>query len=229
MKRKALKAAFIHTVPVMMGYLFLGMAFGILLSTKGYGVIWAFIMSLFIYAGSGQFVAITLLTSPFDIIGAVFITLMVNLRHLFYGLSLLEPFKRAGKKKYYMMFTLTDETYSLLCSTKPPKGVDEGLFYFFIGFLDHCYWIGSCVLGNLLRTAIPFNSKGIDFVMTALFLVIFIDQWKDSKTHIPQFIGVGASLLCLVIFGASRFLLPAMVLILLLSATCRKRLEAKFQ
>lgn len=229
MKRNALKAAWIHTVPVMMGYLFLGSAFGILLSTKGYGVFWAFIMSLFIYAGSGQFVAITLLTSPFDMIGAVFITLMVNLRHLFYGLSLLEPFKRAGNKKYYMMFTLTDETYSLLCSTKPPKGVDEGWFYFFIGLLDHLYWIGSCVLGNLLRNAFPFNSKGIDFVMTALFLVIFLDQWKDSKSHIPQFIGVGASILCLILFGADRFLLPAMVLILLLSAAVRNRMEAKFQ
>ncbi len=229
MKRKALKKAFIHTVPVMMGYLFLGSAFGILLSSKGYGPLWAFIMSLFIYAGSGQFVAITLLTSPFDIIGAVFITLMVNLRHLFYGLSMLDKFKNVGKKKFYMMFSLTDETYSLLCSAKPPQGVSQDWFYFFIGLLNHCYWITSCVLGNLVRTAFPFNSKGIDFVMTALFLVIFLDQWKDSKTHIPQFIGVGASVLCLILFGAESFLLPAMVLILLLSATFKKRLEAKFE
>lgn len=227
MKRNALKKAWIHTVPVMMGYLFLGSAFGILLSSKGYGPLWALIMSVFIYAGSGQFVAITLLTSPFDIIGAVFITLMVNLRHLFYGLCLLEKFKNVGKKKFYMMFSLTDETYSLLCSTTPPKGTDESWFYFFIGLLDHLYWIGSCVLGNIIGTAFPFNSQGIDFVMTALFLVIFLDQWKDSKTHLPQYIGVGASIVCLLIWGSDNFLLPAMTSILILSALVQKRLEAK--
>lgn len=227
MKRNALKKAWIHTVPVMLGYLFLGSAFGILLSSKGYGPFWALVMSVFIYAGSGQFVAITLLTSPFDILGAVFITLMVNLRHLFYGLCLLEKFKNVGKKKFYMMFSLTDETYSLLCSVTPPKGIDEGWFYCSIGLWDHLYWIGSCVLGNLIGTAFSFNSEGIDFVMTALFLVIFLDQWKDSQTHLPQYIGVGASVLCLCIFGSENFLLPVMALILLLSALLKNRMEAK--
>lgn len=227
MKRKAFCRAFPHTIPVLMGYLFLGAAFGVLLSSKGYGPLWALIMSVFIYAGSGQFVAIGLLTSPFDIVGAVLITLMVNLRHLFYGLCLLEKFKTAGKKRFYMMFSLTDETYSLLCSATPPKDVSESWFYFFIGLLDHCYWIASCVLGNILGTAFSFDSKGIDFVMTALFVVIFIDQWKESKTHLPQLVGIGASVVCLVLFGAQSFLLPTMIALLVLFGGLKKRMEAK--
>ncbi len=229
MKRTALKSAFIYTIPVLMGYLFLGMAFGILLSSKGYGPLWALIMSVFIYAGSGQFVAIGFLTSPFHLAHAMFVTLMVNLRHLFYGLSLLEKFRSAGNRKFYMMFTLTDETYSLLCSATAPEHVDKTRFYFFIGLLDHLYWIGSCVLGNVLGTAFPFNSQGIDFVMTALFVVIFLDQWKDTKSHLPQWIGVGASVGCLLLFGGDRFLLPSMLLILCLFAIFHKKLEAKIQ
>ena len=227
MNLKSLKKAFPYTIPVLFGYLFLGSAFGILLSSKGYGPVWALIMSVTMYAGSGQFVAIGFLTSPFDLINAFVVTLMVNLRHLFYGLSLLERFKAAGKKRFYMMFSLTDETYSLLCGIKAPKGVDEHQFYCSIGFLDHIYWIASCVLGNIIGSTIPFNSEGIDFVMTALFMVIFLDQWKDSKTHIPQFLGIGASLLCLLIAGANNFLLPAMSLILILSGIFKRRLEAK--
>lgn len=224
-KIKALKAAFPYTLPVMTGYLFLGMAFGILLNSKGYSFVWAIFMSIIIFAGSMQYVAIELLTVAFDPLNAFFMTLMVNARHLFYGLSLLEKYNGAGKKKSYLMFGLTDETFSILCATKPPEGVDRGWFMFFVTFLNHLYWITACALGGILGSLVSFNTKGIDFVMTALFVVIFLNQWESQKQHAPALIGIGASVICLLIFGAQNFIIPAMGLILITLTFYRKPFE----
>ena len=216
MKQKsALRAALPHTIPVMLGYLFLGAAFGILLSSKGYHWGWAVLMSVFIYAGSMQFVAIGILTGPFLPLQAVLMTLMVNARHAFYGISMLTKLKDMGKKKPYMIFSLTDETFSLLCSSKVPEGVDKNRFLFFVSLLDQIYWVIGSAEGGIIGSLVSFNTKGIDFVMTALFTVIFVNQWEENKNHIPALIGLGTSALCLMAFGPSNFILPSMALIVL--------------
>lgn len=214
MKHKnALRAAFPHTIPVMLGYLFLGAAFGILLNSKGYGWGWAVLMSVLIYAGSMQFVAIGLLSGPFLPLQAALMTLMVNARHTFYGISMLERFKSMGKKKPYMIFSLTDETFSLLCSARAPEGVDEDRFLFWVSLLDQLYWVIGAAAGGLIGSLVSFNTKGIDFVMTALFTVIFVDQWENDRNHFPALVGLGGSVLCLAVFGPGNFILPSMVLI----------------
>ncbi len=227
MKMKALRLAFINTLPVLVGYIFLGAAFGILLDSKGYHFGWALLMSLFIYAGSMQFVAVELLTAGVNFWIAVFMTLMVNARHLFYGLAMLEKYNDMGKAKPYMIFSLTDETFSLLCSAEVPAGVDKNRFYFFVSLLDQLYWVAGSVLGGLIGSVLSFDTKGIDFAMTALFVVIFIEQWKSTEDHIPAAVGVCGSLLCLIIFGADNFILPSMVCILLLLTVLRKPIERR--
>lgn len=227
MKRKALKAAFPYTIPVFMGYMFMGMAFGILLRSKGYNFGWAIIMSTFIFAGSMQFVAINLLSSSFQLVTIVTMTLMVNARHLFYGLSMLPKFKDMGRKKPYMIFSLTDETFSLLCSAEPPEGVDKHWFYLFIALLNQSYWVTGSAIGGILGSVLSFNTKGIEFVMTALFVVIFLEQWKSNKKHLSAIIGIFASLLCLVIFGAGQFILPSMLLMLFILTVFRRPIEMR--
>ena len=227
MDKRALRAAFPHTIPVLTGYLFLGFAFGVLLASKGYHVGWAILMSIVIYAGSMQFVAIELLCAPFDPLGAFFMTLMVNARHLFYGVAMIETFRSFGREKPYMIHTLTDETFSLMCSAKPPEGVDQRRFRFFIAMLDQLYWIAGCTLGTVVGSAIVFDSTGIDFVMTALFVVIFVEQWQQRSGRIPALIGVGGSALCLLVFGPDNFLLPAMALILTVLLGARRSLEGR--
>lgn len=227
MKTKALKSAFPNTIPILMGYLFIGMVFGILLRSKGYNFWWAILMSSCIYAGSMQFVAINLLTSGFNIVAVVVMTFMINARHLFYGLSMLDKFKYMGKKKLYMIFSLTDETFSLLTSAEPPQDVNKNWFYFFIALLDHFYWIIGSLIGAIIGSVWSFNTKGIDFVMTALFVVIFVEQWKSNKNNIPAFIGICASLLCLIIFGSSNFIIPSMILILITLTAFRKPIEMR--
>lgn len=209
----------------MVGYLFLGVAFGVLLQKNGYGVFWAILMSAVIYAGSMQFLAINFLTPGVGVLSIIFMTLMVNIRHIFYGLSMLEHFRGTGKKKPYLIFSLTDETFSLLCSAEPPQGVDRGLFYFFISLLDQVYWVAGSALGGLAGALLSFNTKGIDFAMTALFVVIFVNQWRESKQHLPALCGLGLTALCLLVFGADNFLLPALLLILAALLLCRRRLE----
>ena len=225
MKAKAFRAAFPYTVPVFMGYLFLGIAFGVLLASKGYNAIWAAVMSLTCYAGSGQFVGVNLLAAPFAPLHAVLVELMVNCRHVFYGLSLLEPFGRTGKLKPYMVFSLTDETYSLQCGVKPPEGVDEGWFRFFISILDHSYWIFGSVIGALAGTLIPFDSTGIDFAMTALFTVIFVEQWESADSHLPALTGVAVTAGCLLLFGSENFIPFALLGIAVILLASRERLE----
>lgn len=224
-KIKALKAAFPHTIPVMTGYLFLGTAFGILLNSKGYHFGWAILMSIFIFAGSMQFVAVNLLTSAFNPVYAFFITLIVNARHLFYGISMLKPFKGRGKFKPYLIAGLTDETYSILCSTEPPDQVDKTWFMFFVTLLNQIYWVTGSAFGGFLGSLFSFDTKGIDFVMTALFTVIFINQWKAEKNHIPAITGVLASVLCLFVFGPDKFIIPSMAFIVLVLTIFRKKIE----
>lgn len=225
MKRKALRAAIPLTLPIMAGYLFLGMGFGILLESKGFTWPWALFMSVIIYAGSMQYVGIDLLATGASVIATAVMTVMIQVRHLFYGLSLIEKYKNIGKKKFMMIYELTDETYSLVATSEPPEGVDRGWFYFFISVLDHCYWIAGCTLGALFGSLVEFNTKGVDFVMTALFIVLFTDQWLNTREHRPALIGVGCSLLCLLLFGADSFIVPAMISILALLTIFRKKLE----
>lgn len=218
------KYAFKQSLPVMAGYLVLGMGFGILLKAKGYGVAWAFFMSLFIYAGSMQYVTINLLAGGATILSAALMTLMVNARHLFYGISMIERYRNTAPYKPYLIFGLTDETYSLVCSGNVPEGVDEKKYFFMLTFLNQCYWVIGSIVGSLLGSLITFNTAGIEFSMTALFLVVFVDQWKSVKNHTSAVVGVGTSAACLIIFGAERFLIPTMIAITVILTILRKKL-----
>jgi 4-azaleucine resistance transporter AzlC len=220
-----LKYAFKRSIPVMAGYLVLGMGFGILLETKGYGVGWAFLMSLLIYAGSMQYVTIDLLTGGATLIAAALMTVMVNARHLFYGISMIERYRDTSPYKPYLIFGLTDETYSLVCSGDVPDGVDEKKYFFWLTLLDQCYWILGSVAGSLIGSLLTFNTAGIEFSMTALFLVVFVEQWKSTDNHISAVTGVGAALICLLIFGADNFIIPTMIAITVILTLLRSKLE----
>lgn len=210
-KNKTLKYSFIASLPVMAGYVVLGMGFGILLQDKGYGWWWALLMSTCIYAGSMQYVAVDLLAGGASLISAALMTVMVNVRHLFYGISMLGKYDDTGRRKPYLIFALTDETYSLVCAPELPEGVDRKKYYFLVSLLDQCYWVAGSVIGAALGAVLPFDSTGIDFAMTALFVVIFVEQWEKERQHLPALTGVGVSVLCRVIFGAGGFLIPAML------------------
>ena len=225
MNRKTMKYALKQSLPVMAGYLVLGMGFGILLKTKGYGVAWAFFMSLFIYAGSMQYVTINLLAGGATILSAALMTLMVNARHLFYGISMIERYRNTEPYKPYLIFGLTDETYSLVCSGTVPEGVDEKKYFFLLTLLNQSYWIIGSAVGSLLGSLITFNTAGIEFSMTALFLVVFVDQWKSVKDHTGAVVGVGVSVACLLIFGAENFLIPTMIAITVILTVLRKKLS----
>lgn len=215
--KKILKTAFISTIPVLTGYLVLGFGFGIILNANGFGMILALAMSLFIYAGSMQYVAIGLLTGGASVITVALTTLMVNARHLFYGISMLDKYKDTGKRKPYLIFALTDETYSLVCHHHP--GVPEECrkdYYLLVSLFNHLYWITGTVLGVAVGNLVPFNSEGIDFALTALFITVFLGQWLETKQHGPALIGVAVSVLCLLIFGSGNFLIPTMLIIALL-------------
>lgn len=224
---KALKAAFPHTIPVFTGFTFLGIAFGILMNSKGYGLGWTVLMSLLVFAGSAQYVTISFLTSVFNPIHALLLTLMVNARHLFYGISMLDKYRDTGKFKPYLIFGLCDETFSILCSTNPPEGVNRNWFMFFITMLNHSYWVLGSALGGLLGYMLSFNTKGLDFVLTALFVVIFIGQWKTQRNHGPAVIGVLCSVVCLIIFGRSNFIIPSMLAILAVLTLFRKKMAGE--
>jgi len=211
---KTIKAAFFATIPVLTGYLVLGFGFGILLRSAGYGLPWAFFMSLCIYAGSMQYTAVGLFTGGASLITAALTTVMVNARHLFYGISMLDKYKNCGKKKLYLIFGLTDETYSLVCRDNPSIAQEQQTNYrFFITLFNHCYWVAGSALGSITGTLIPFGTEGIDFALTALFLTVFLEQWLSAKNHAPAIIGVAVSAGCLLLFGPDRFLIPAMIAI----------------
>lgn len=224
-KKRAVKAAFPFTIPVLVGYLFIGTAFGILAQSQGYGLLWGVFMSLIIYSGSMQFVAVSLLAAGTDIFSAAIMTFMVNIRYMFYGIPLLERYKNMGRRKLYSIFSLTDETFSLACSTNPPKEVPLESFLFSITTLNQLYWVVGTIIGELLGAAITCSTQGVDFAMTALFVVIFVEQWQARSNRIPALVGLAASLLCLVLFGAQQFLLPAMLCITGGLLLLRKKLE----
>lgn len=194
---------------------------------KGYNFLWAGLMSLLVYAGSGQYLAVNFFDPSVSFLQVIFLTFMVNVRHIFYGLSLLDKFKVSGKKKPYMVFSLTDETYSLYFLTKTPPDVDEGKFLFALATLNQLYWIVGSMIGALAGTLIPFNSKGIDFAMTALFIVIFVEQWFEKKNRFPAIVGVVASLICLLIFGKDGFILPSMIVIMVILLSNHRTEEKK--
>lgn len=222
-KGKTFLTAFQNTLPIMAGYLVLGAGFGILLKTKGYGVVWAFLMSVFIYAGSMQYVAIDLLSGGATLISTALMTLMVNARHLFYGISMLDKYQDMGAAKPYLVFSLTDETYSLVCTGKVPAGADKRSYFLWVSLLDQSYWVIGSVAGSLIGGLITFNTTGIDFSMTALFVVVFVEQWRETKDHDGALVGVLASLLCLLIFGAESFLIPSMIAITVILTVLRRR------
>ena len=211
--KSLVKRSFLSTLPVMAGYLFLGTGFGMLLHAKGYGILWSAAMSVFIYAGSMQYLAVDLLSGGAGLVTAAVTTLMVNARHLFYGISMIDKYKDCGWRKPYLIFALTDETYSLNCGGAPEEVSDSKTYFFLVSLFNQCYWVAGSMLGVLVGSILPVSTEGIDFALTALFVTVFVEQWKSTGDHIPALIGVFSSLLCLFLFGAGNFLIPAMILI----------------
>lgn len=224
MNKDLIKYAFMQTLPIMAGYLVLGMGFGILLYDHGYSVLWAILMSITIYAGSMQYVAIDLISSGASILTTLLMTLMVNTRHLFYGISMVDKYKDTKPYKPYLIYALTDETYSLVCDAHILEGMDINKYYFLVSLFDQCYWVIGSVLGSLIGSAFSFDTTGVDFSMTALFVVIFVEQWESADNHIPASIGILVSVICLIVFGADSFLIPTMIIITIVLFLLKNRI-----
>ena len=229
-KKAALRYAFPKTAPVMVGYLFLGAAYGILMKVNGFGFGWALAMSVFVYAGSLQYVGVTLLASMASPLYGFLMTLMINARHLFYGISMLGRYRNLKRFRTYLIFALTDETFSVICNEKVPPRLDREWVYLWISLLDQFYWVAGSLMGSILGSFISFDTKGLDFALTALFVVIFTDQWKNQKNHRPALTGLIGSVVCVKLFGSGGFIIPAMGLILAalsLGYIGKKRKEAR--
>lgn len=224
-KIKALKAAFPHTVPVLAGFLFLGTAYGIYMRVSGFSFLYPMLTALAVFGGSLEFVTVTMLLGTFAPLRTLLMALLIQARHLFYGIAMLGKFKGVGKKKIYLIFGLCDETFSINCSAEIPDGVDRGWFMFFVTLLNHFYWLSGATLGGLVGSLLTFNTDGLNFVMTAMFVVIFLEQWMKEKQHITAVAGVVISAVCLVIFGADSFMIPTMACILLALTALRKPVE----
>ena len=225
MLKKAFKAAFPKTIPILAGFLFLGFSYGVYMNVSGFSFVYPMVMSAVIYGGSLEFLAVSMLLSPFAPLQVFVVSLMIQARHLFYGISMLEKFKSTGLKKVYLIYGMCDETFSVNYVAEVPAGVDRGWFMFFVTLLDQIYWVAGATLGGLCGSLITFNTKGLDFVMTALFAVIFLDRLMSEKKHYTAVIGVLSALLCRIIFGADSFMLPTMGLMLLLLTAFRRPLE----
>lgn len=225
MKRKAFETALPYTLPICVGFLFLGMSYGFLMRSMGFSVWYPMLMSFFIYAGSMEFVTANLLMSAYNPLYAFVLTLLVNARHMFYGISMLDKYKNIGWKKFYLIYGMCDESFTINCTVTPPKDVDKGWFMFFVTLLNQIYWVGGTTLGALLGSVITFDTTGIGFVMTALFVVMFINQLEESSDHRPALIGLISSFICLILLGADNFMLPAMALIILIFTLDRKNLD----
>lgn len=223
-RRAALRAAFPATIPVLTGYVCLGMAYGVLMATRGYGPLWSFLMSAIAFGGSMQFVAIALLTAAFDPVQAFLLSIMVNARHIFYGLALLEKYKGLGKVRPFLIYVLSDETFSLVSTLEPPEGVERRDFYFYVSLLDYSYWVAASAVGGLLGNLITFDTTGMDFALTALFVVLFLEQWKKRENHAAGVIGIACAAASLAVFGADNMVIPAMILIMAVLLGGRKRL-----
>ena len=227
MRMKALKAAFPQTIPIFTGFWFLGMAYGIYMNASGFSFVYPLCMSLLIYGGSLEFVAVEMLLSPFAPLQTFIMALLIQARHLFYGLSMLDKFKGLGWKKYYLIFGMCDETFSINCSADIPEDVDRGWFYFWVTLLNQFYWSAAATTGGIVGSLLKIDTSDISFVMTAMFVVIFLEQWLKEKEHSASLIGLAVSVLCLVVFGPDSFMVPTMVLIVGLLALLRKPLEKK--
>ena len=221
----ALKAAFPQTIPIFAGFWFLGLTYGIYMNVSGFSFWYPMLMSLTIFAGSVEFVAVNMLLGAFSPFQALAMTLMINARHLFYGISMLDKYKGTGWKKFYLIFGMCDESFSINYTVDIPKEIDRGWFMFFVTFLNHMYWFTGSTLGGIFGALIDFNTEGLDFVMTAMFVVIFMEQWMKDKQHTSALLGLGLSLLCLVIFGSENFIIPAMLAILGVLTLLRVPLE----
>lgn len=221
----ALKAAFPYTIPIFAGFSFLGLTYGIYMNVSGFSFWYPMIMSLTIFAGSMEFVAVNLLLGAFNPLQALAMTLMLNARHLFYGISLLEKYQGTGWKKFYLIFGMCDESFSINYTAQIPEGVDRGWFMFFVTLLNQLYWVAGATLGGIFGSLIHFNMEGLDFVMTAMFVVIFLEQWLKEKNHTSALLGLGLSALCLVVFGPDRFMIPSMAAILGVLLLLRKPME----
>lgn len=225
MRRKALKAAFPHTLPVLTGFAFLGLAYGIYMNTSGFPFYYPMLMSMLIFGGSLEFIAVEMLLGPFAPLQVFIMALLIQARHLFYGLSMLEKYKGMGWKKFFLIFGMCDETFSINYTAEAPEGVDKGWFLFFITLLDYLYWTVSATTGGLIGSLLKFDTSGISFVMTAMFVVIFLDQWLKEKNHVSSIIGLSVSALCLICFGPDSFMIPTMLIILGLLTLLHPRLE----
>ena len=224
----ALKAAFPHTIPIFAGFWFLSLAYGIYMHVSGFSFWYPMAMSAIIFGGSLEFVAVSMLLSPFAPLQTFLITLMIQARHLFYGLSMLDKYKDTGAKKIYLIYGMCDETFSINYTANIPDGIDKGWFYFFVTLLDQIYWVGGATLGGLLGNLIHFDTNGLDFVMTAMFVVIFLEQWMKEKHHFSAWIGLLSSVVCLLLFGADNFMIPTMVCILAFLLFLKNPIESKY-
>lgn len=207
---------------------FLALAYGINMSVSGFSFVYPMVMSAVIYGGSLEFVAVSMLLSPYAPLQTFLMTLMIQARHLFYGISMLEKYKNLGPKKYYLIYAMCDETFSINYTAKIPDGVDRGWFYFFVTLLNQLYWVSGATIGRLLGSLIHFDTTGLDFVMTAMFVVIFMEQWMKEQRHFSELIGFAAAVGCLLLFGADSFLIPTMVCILAALSFLRKPITDKY-
>lgn len=225
--KKAFRCAFPYTIPIFAGFWFLGIAYGIYMNVSGFSFVYPLIMSAVIFGGSLEFVTVSMLLSPFAPLQVFLMALMIQARHLFYGITMLDKFKGLGWKKYYLIFGMCDETFSINCAAEIPEDVDRGWFYFWVTLLNRLYWISGATIGGLLGNLIHFDTKGLDFVMTAMFVVIFMEQWLKEKRHTSEWIGLGASIGCLIVFGADNFMIPTMICILILLTVFRRSMDTK--
>ena len=223
--RRAFFAAFPYTVPILTGFLFLGVAYGIYMNAAGFPAVYPMFMSAAVFAGSMEFVAVDLLLGAFNPVNVLMLTLMVNARHLFYGISMLDKYNSAGRKKIYLIFGMCDESFSINCTAEIPPGVDKGWFMLFVTLLNHCYWVLGSTLGGLLGPLMTFDTEGLGFVMTALFVVIFLELWLKEKDHRSALLGLGLTGLSLALLGGQNFIIPAMLAILACLTAFRKPLE----
>lgn len=225
---KAFKAAFPHTIPIFAGFWFLALAYGILMNLNGFSFLYPTLMSMLIFGGSLEFIAVSMLMSAFAPIETLTVALLVQARHIFYGITMLDRYKGMGWKKFYLIFGMCDETFSINYSAEIPEDVDKGWFMFFVTLLNQIYWVSGAAMGGLLGSHLTFNTEGLDFVMTAMFIVIFMEQWKKEKKKHTALIGLGSTFLSLIIFGPDSFLIPSMLMILLFLTLFRKPIEAAY-
>lgn len=224
-KTKALKAAFPHTIPIMTGFLFLGASYGIYMNVSGFEFWYPMITSMLIFAGSVEFVTVNLLLGAFNPLQAFLLALMINARHIFYGISMLDKYRGTGLKIFYLIYGMCDESFSVNYTAEIPEDVDKGWFMFFVNFLNQIYWVAGATIGGILGGVMAFDTNGIEFVMTAMFVVIFLEQWLKEKNHIPPILGLVISVVCLILFGADKFIIPSMAAMLIILTLLRKVLD----